>query len=219
MLEQLALDVDSLRIARPTTPEGVNAVLLRHCERLFPYQPGSGSTDPNRPTQVVHTVRQMWAAYQAYKTARAGNPALTRLQNTSATLRAQRKSRKTYASKASLIAKLEFSLSSKRPRLPRKPGTCTSCTITSASYPPKDPVKISISDPPKVNLSHLKLNMMPSYSTTLVFSVETLPTPNRPAYCNMNTLFLRRSSQSLCPNSEAGVRSRQDPHRLNFGST
>ena len=88
MLEQLALDVDSLRIARPTTPEGVNAVLLRHCERLFPYQPGSGSTDPNRPTQVVHTVRQMWAAYQAYKTARAGNPALTRLQNTSATLRA-----------------------------------------------------------------------------------------------------------------------------------
>ena len=96
VLEQLALDMDhDLSHARPTTPDDVNAALLRHCERLFPCQPGPHSADHHTVesgrTQVKHTVRHMWAAYQAYKTARAGDPTLTGLQNTSATLRAHAK--------------------------------------------------------------------------------------------------------------------------------
>ena len=96
VLEQLALDVDhDLGRARPTSPDDVNAALLRHCERLFPCQPGPHKAEHSiveaGHTQAKHTVKHMWAAYQAYKDARAGDPSLTGLQNTSATLRAHAK--------------------------------------------------------------------------------------------------------------------------------
>ena len=71
-----------------TDPEEVNTILLRHCAAFFPLQPCLPQPRPGQSPEVRCTVSSMWVAYRQFKSAKTWNPALTRLQNTWAILRA-----------------------------------------------------------------------------------------------------------------------------------
>jgi len=73
---------------RPTDPEEVNTILLRRCAAFFPLQPCLPQPRPGQSPEVRCTVSSMWVAYRQFKSAKTWNPALTRLQNTWAILRA-----------------------------------------------------------------------------------------------------------------------------------
>ena len=89
VLDQLAQTVHlELSNARPTDPEEVNTILLRRCAAYFPLQPCLPQPRPGQSPEVRCTVSSMWVAYRQLKSAKTWNPALTRLQNTWAILRA-----------------------------------------------------------------------------------------------------------------------------------
>ena len=89
VLDQLAQAVHlELSDARPTDPEEVNTILLRRCAAFFPLQPCLPQPRPGQSPEVRCTVSSMWVAYRQFKSAKTWNPALTRLQNTWAILRA-----------------------------------------------------------------------------------------------------------------------------------
>ena len=96
-LERLAHAVNlELSHAKPTNPEEVNAILLRRCAAYFPLQPCTHKPRPGQSQEVRCTVSSMWVAYRQFKIAKAWNPALTRLQNTLAILRAHARFQKAH---------------------------------------------------------------------------------------------------------------------------